>query len=58
MIAEKLQTIYKRSFTNGRNKDYYDLHILYRFKFNEINFLNLKKIYVKGLLIIEKQSLI
>lgn len=42
MIAEKLQTIYKRNFLNSRSKDYYDLHILYKLKLKEIDFMNLK----------------
>ncbi len=38
MIAEKLQTIFSRGFLNSRSKDYYDLHILYRVKQEEIDF--------------------
>lgn len=41
MIAEKLQTIYARGFLNSRNKDYYDLHILYKLKSKEIDMLTL-----------------
>ena len=37
MLAEKLQTIYARGFLNSRNKDYYDLHILYRLRNKEID---------------------
>jgi len=37
MLAEKLQTIYARGFLNSRNKDYYDLHILYKLKSKEID---------------------
>jgi len=37
MLAEKLQTIYARGFLNSRNKDYYDLHILYRLRSKEID---------------------
>jgi len=37
MLAEKLQTIYARGFLNSRNKDYYDLHILYKLRSKEID---------------------
>ncbi len=37
MIAEKVQTIYSRGFLNSRSKDYYDLHIIYRFKRDDID---------------------
>lgn len=37
MLAEKLQTIYARGFLNSRNKDYYDLHILYKLKSKAID---------------------
>lgn len=37
MLAEKIHTIYARGFLNSRNKDYYDLSILYRLKNNEID---------------------
>ena len=37
MLAEKLHTIYARGFLNSRNKDYYDLHILYKLKSKEID---------------------
>ncbi len=37
MFAEKVQTIYSRGFLNSRSKDYYDLHIMYRLKKDEID---------------------
>ena len=37
ILAEKLQTIYSRGVFNSRSKDFYDLHILYKLKNNEIN---------------------
>jgi predicted nucleotidyltransferase component of viral defense system len=37
MLAEKLHTIYTKGFLNSRNKDYYDLHILYKLKRTEID---------------------
>ena len=37
MLAEKLQTIYARGFLNSRNKDYYDLHVLYRLRSKDID---------------------
>ncbi|MDY6084170.1 MAG: nucleotidyl transferase AbiEii/AbiGii toxin family protein [Dialister sp.] len=38
VLAEKLETIYKRGFLNSRSKDYYDLHLLYRLKKDQIDF--------------------
>ncbi|AEV29438.1 hypothetical protein SpiGrapes_1631 [Sphaerochaeta pleomorpha str. Grapes] len=43
MLAEKLQTIYARGFLNSRNKDYYDLHILYRLRSKEIDMSTLAR---------------
>ncbi len=43
MLSEKLQTIYARSFLNSRSKDYYDLHIMYRLKKDDIDKKTLKK---------------
>lgn len=43
IISEKLQTIYSKGFLNSRSKDYYDLHIIYHLKRNEIDFDILKE---------------
>lgn len=37
MLAEKLHTIFARGFLNSRSKDYYDLHILYQLKRQDIS---------------------
>jgi putative abortive infection protein len=37
MLAEKIQTIYTRGFLNSRNKDYYDLYIIYKLKVKDVN---------------------
>ena len=38
MLAEKLETIYSKGFLNSRSKDFYDVHLLYSLKSDEINF--------------------
>lgn len=38
MLAEKLQTIYSKGFLNSRNKDFYDVYLLYKLKSDEIDF--------------------
>ncbi len=43
MLAEKVHTIYVRSFLNSRSKDYYDLHIMYKLKKDDIDKNTLKK---------------
>lgn len=43
MIAEKLETLYRRDLLNSRSKDFYDLYILYKLKSSEVDRLNLKK---------------
>ena len=42
ILAEKLQTIYSRSFLNSRSKDFYDIYILSKLKKEDINFVQLK----------------
>ncbi len=42
ILAEKIQTIYKRGSFNGRSKDFYDVYIIYNLKRGEINYINLK----------------
>lgn len=43
MIAEKLETLYRRDLLNSRSKDFYDLYILYKLKYDSINKENLKE---------------
>ena len=43
ILAEKLETIYSKGFLNSRSKDFYDVHLLYRLKSNEINFEKLAR---------------
>jgi len=43
MLAEKIQTVYKRGVFNGRSKDFYDIYILYHLKKEEIDFERLGK---------------
>lgn len=38
MLVEKLQTIYSKGFLNSRNKDFYDVYLLYKLKSDEIDF--------------------
>lgn len=47
MIAEKIQTIYARSFLNSRSKDYYDLYIIYKLKNKEVDTEALKKACIR-----------
>lgn len=42
ILAEKLQTIYSRSFLNSRSKDFYDIYILSKLKKDDIDFVKLK----------------
>ncbi|HEN8854443.1 nucleotidyl transferase AbiEii/AbiGii toxin family protein [Streptococcus anginosus] len=42
ILAEKLQTIYSRSFLNSRSKDFYDVYILSKLKKDDIDFEQLK----------------
>lgn len=43
MLAEKIQTVYKRGAFNSRSKDFYDIYILYHLKKEEIDFEHLKQ---------------
>ena len=43
MLAEKIQTVYKRGAFNSRSKDFYDIYILYHLKKAEIDFEHLKQ---------------
>lgn len=42
ILAEKLQTIYSKSFLNSRSKDFYDIYILSKLKKDDIDFVQLK----------------
>lgn len=42
ILAEKLQTIYSRSFLNSRSKDFYDIYTILKNKFEVINIKELK----------------
>lgn len=42
ILAEKLQTIYSRSFLNSQSKDFYDIYILSKLKTDDIDFVQLK----------------
>ena len=37
VLAEKIETILSRLETSSRMKDYYDIYLIYKFKFSEIN---------------------
>ena len=43
ILAEKIQTVYKRGAFNSRSKDFYDIYILYHLKKEEIDFERLKE---------------
>ena len=43
ILAEKYETIIRRSVLNTRIRDYYDLHVLYRLKSAQINIQTLRK---------------
>lgn len=45
IIAEKLQTILSRGATNSRSKDFYDLYIIYKLKWSDIDISNLKEAF-------------
>lgn len=37
VLAEKLETIFSKLETSSRMKDYYDIYLIYKFKFNKIS---------------------
>lgn len=37
VLAEKIETIFSKLETNSRMKDYYDIYLIYKFKFSKIN---------------------
>lgn len=45
ILAEKLQTILVRDTINSRSKDYYDIYIIYKLRWNEINAVILKEAF-------------
>jgi len=45
IIAEKLETIISRGNLNTRIRDYYDIYILYKLKFDSINYYVLQKAF-------------
>lgn len=47
VMAEKIQTVYNRGLLNSRSKDFYDIYIIYKLKWNEINIPDLKAAFKK-----------
>ena len=47
VLAEKIQTVYNRGLLNSRSKDFYDIYIIYKVKWNEINVSDFKEAYKK-----------
>ena len=47
IIAEKLQTVYNRGILNSRSKDFYDIYIIHKLKWNNINVSDLKEAFKK-----------
>lgn len=45
ILAEKLQTILFRGIANSRSKDFYDLFIIYKFRWDDIDVTVLKKAF-------------
>lgn len=45
ILAEKLQTVLKRGVFNSRSKDFYDLYIIYKLRFDEMNINVLKEAF-------------
>ena len=45
IIAEKLQTILNRGVANSRSKDFYDLYVIYKLRWNDIDVSILKKAF-------------
>ncbi|MDD4795438.1 MAG: nucleotidyl transferase AbiEii/AbiGii toxin family protein [Bacilli bacterium] len=42
VLAEKIETILSKLETSSRMKDYYDIYLIHKFKFNKINKINLR----------------
>ena len=47
VLAEKIQTVYNRGLLNSRSKDFYDIYIIHKLKWNEINVSDFKEAYRK-----------
>lgn len=47
VLAEKIQTVYNRGLLNSRSKDFYDIYIIHKLKWNEINVSDFKQAYRK-----------
>lgn len=47
VLSEKIQTVYHRGLLNSRSKDFYDIYIIYKLKWNEINVSDFKEAYKK-----------
>lgn len=45
ILAEKLQTIFKRGVSNSRSKDFYDIYIIYKMRWNLIDTQILKEAF-------------
>lgn len=45
VLAEKIQTVYNRGLLNSRNKDFYDIYIIYKLRWNEVNISNFQSAY-------------
>ena len=43
VLAEKIEAILSKLETSGRMKDYYDIYLIYKFKFNKINKIKFRK---------------
>jgi predicted nucleotidyltransferase component of viral defense system len=46
MLAEKIETVYRRGLVNSRCKDFYDIHIIWKFERELINSAVLKHAFV------------
>lgn len=47
VMAEKIQTVYNRGLLNSRSKDFYDIFIVYKLKWSEINISDFKEAFKK-----------
>ena len=47
VLSEKIQTVYHRGLLNSRSKDFYDIYIIYKLKWNEIKVSDFKEAYKK-----------
>ena len=49
VLAEKLETILSRGIANTRSRDFYDVYVLTKFRWNNIDFDSLKKAFISTL---------